>query len=192
MSSCLCGELPASGFPTSGFPDFPICRCSRFPLFAFSAFPPMSPYEQFDYSEKRTFFGRYGFAIGMCAVVVVVVVLFSQMLTSHKGPTKHKSAELVMIRPVTSPTPPPPPPPQMVQRQQLTEQTMVNDQADYAGRAGAGGTGGVARHRHHGERAGERVRARAAGIGDFRGKGGAGGRAPAISSGPISAGSRMR
>jgi TonB family protein len=88
----------------------------------------MSPYEQFDYSEKRTFFGRYGFAIGMCAVVVVVVVLFSQVLTAHKGPPRHKSAELVMIRPVTSPTPPPPPPPQMVQRQQVAEQTMVNDQ----------------------------------------------------------------
>jgi TonB family protein len=88
----------------------------------------MSPHEQFDYSEKRTFFGRYGFAIGMCAVVAVVVVLFSQVLSAHRGPPRHKAAEVVMIRPVTSPTPPPPPPPQMVQRQQVTEQTMVNDQ----------------------------------------------------------------
>jgi TonB family protein len=88
----------------------------------------MSPHEQFDYGEKRNFWGRFGFAISLCVIGVVVVVLFSQVLKGHKGPRQHKAPDLVMIRPITSSAPPPPPPPQMVQRQQVTEQTMVNDQ----------------------------------------------------------------
>jgi TonB family protein len=89
----------------------------------------MSPHDQFQYTEKRNFWGRFGFAIGVIAVAAVVVALFSQMFAGHKGPRIRKSAELVMVRPVTTPTtPPPPPPPQMVQKQQMTEQTQVNDQ----------------------------------------------------------------
>jgi TonB family protein len=88
----------------------------------------MSPHEQFDYSEKRNFWGRFGFAICLCAGAVVVVVLFSQVLKGNKGPRIRKAPELVMIRPVNPTTPPPPPPPQMVQKQQVSEQTMVNDQ----------------------------------------------------------------
>jgi TonB family protein len=88
----------------------------------------MSPREQFDYSEKRTFFGRFGFAIGVCVVAGVVAVLFSQVFASRGKPQRHKSSEMVMIRPVTSQTPPPPPPQQIVQKQQMTEQTVVNDQ----------------------------------------------------------------
>ena len=89
---------------------------------------PMSPHEQFNYTEKRGFWGRFGFVIGLCAVGVVVVLLFSQVLARHGGTPRHKAAELVMIRPVTASTPPPPPPPQVVQRPQVTEQTVVNDQ----------------------------------------------------------------
>jgi len=88
----------------------------------------MSPHEQFDYGEKRNFWGRFGFAICLCAGAVVIVVLFSQVLKGNKGPRIRKAPELVMIRPVSPTTPPPPPPPQMVQKQQVSEQTMVNDQ----------------------------------------------------------------
>lgn len=88
----------------------------------------MSPHEEFDYGEKRSLWDRFGFAISLCVIGVVVVVLFGQVLKGHKGPRQHKAPELVMIRPITLTPPPPPPPPQIVQRQQVTEQTMVNDQ----------------------------------------------------------------
>jgi TonB family protein len=128
LPSYFCGWATDSRIAISGLSGFSPTGFPAFPLFRFSAFPPMSPREQFDYAEKRTFWGRFGFGIGLCAAGAVVVVVFSQALSGHKGPNLHKAPELVMIRPLAAPPPPPPPPPQMVQRQQVTEQTMVNDQ----------------------------------------------------------------
>ncbi len=89
----------------------------------------MSPSEHFDYSERRSFFGRFGFAIGVGAVVVVVIVIFSQALTKGgKGPARREGA-MVMVRPM-GPTPPPPPPPpqQTVPRQEMMQQSALTDQ----------------------------------------------------------------
>ena len=89
----------------------------------------MSSYDQFDYREKPTFWGRFGFAIGIVGVGAVVVVLFSQMFTGHSGPAPRRAQEVVMIRPLSPLPPPPPPPPQeLTPRMQNQEQTLVNDQ----------------------------------------------------------------
>ncbi len=89
----------------------------------------MSRYEQFDYSEKRTFFGRFGFAIGIGAVAIVVVVLFSQVFSSRGRPSPRKATEMVMVRPQgPTPPPPPPPPPQLMPKQQMMEQSALSDQ----------------------------------------------------------------
>jgi len=89
----------------------------------------MSPHERFDYTEKRNFFGRFGFLIGVGAVGLVVVVVFSQALTkAGRGPV-HKEPEVVMVRPLgPTPPPPPPPPPQVVPRQEMMRQDALTDQ----------------------------------------------------------------
>jgi len=86
----------------------------------------MSAAEQFNYGEKRSWWGRFGFAIGVIGVGGIVVVLFSQVFSGRGRPPPRKAQ--VMVRPLAQNTPPPPPPQQLVPRQQNAEQTLVNDQ----------------------------------------------------------------
>jgi len=89
----------------------------------------MSKYDHSDFSEKRTFMGRFGFAIGGLVLVGVVVVVFSQMFSGPKGPPPRKQQEMVMIKPPPPPPPtppPPPPPPHEAPKQEMMEQTPVD------------------------------------------------------------------
>jgi protein TonB len=86
--------------------------------------------EQFEYEEKRTFMGRYGFAIGGCVVAVIVVVMLSQMFSGHSNAPPARKQDMVMIK-ALPPTPPPPapptPPPQVEPKQQMIEQAQDTD-----------------------------------------------------------------
>ena len=72
----------------------------------------MSAREEFEYAEKRTFMGRWGFALGICVLAGGGVYLLAQVFSSAGGPAMRKPPELVAIKPITAPTPPPPPPQQ--------------------------------------------------------------------------------
>jgi len=89
--------------------------------------------EQYEYGEKQTFMGRYGFVIGICVVALVGVGLFKQAFSGHSGPPPLKRQDVVMIKTAPPPTPPPqpptPPPPQLEQKQQMIEQTPLEDEA---------------------------------------------------------------
>ena len=89
----------------------------------------MSAYDHPDYNEKRTFFGRFGFAIGVGAVALVVIVVFSQALTKASRGPMHRAPEMVMVRPLgPTPPPPPPPPPQNLPKQEMMRQDALTDQ----------------------------------------------------------------
>ena len=92
----------------------------------------MSQDGHFSYEEKRGFGARYGFVIGIVAVVAVAALLFSTMFSAHSPPPR-KAQEMVMIKPVNTPPPPPPPPPQNIpkpqeQQTQVTEQDLKQDE----------------------------------------------------------------
>lgn len=87
----------------------------------------MSPGGNFDYSEKRSFASRFGFAIGLVVVAAVAVALVSQVFRGRTEPPR-KPTEVVMIRPLAPPPPPPPPPPPQTVLRQVDEQTMVTEQ----------------------------------------------------------------
>jgi type IV secretory pathway VirB10-like protein len=89
----------------------------------------MSQHDQSEFSEKRTFMGRFGFAIGGLVLVGIIVAVFSQLLNGPKGPPPRKQQEMVMIKPPPPPPPtppPPPPPPQQMQKQEMMEQQPVD------------------------------------------------------------------
>lgn len=89
----------------------------------------MSKYDYSDFSEKRTFMGRFGFAIGGLVLVAIGVTVFNQMFSGPKGPPPRKPQEMVMIKPPPPPPPtppPPPPPPQDAPKQEMMEQTPVD------------------------------------------------------------------
>jgi len=89
----------------------------------------MDDYRQSDFREKRTFFGRFGFAIGILGVVAVGVLLFSKMFSGAQSAPPRKPQEMVMIKPVAPPPPPPPPPPSPIQpKEQMMEQSPVDAQ----------------------------------------------------------------
>lgn len=91
----------------------------------------MSKSDQFDYSEKRTFLSRWGFAIGMTVVAAVGFFVFREALSGTKTTSRGKPSELVAIRPILPPPPPPPPPqtpPPEAPKQEMITQTPLNDQ----------------------------------------------------------------
>ncbi len=89
----------------------------------------MSRHDQFDYEEKQTFFGRFGFVIGILVVAAIGITLVSKMFTKHQGPAPRKIQEMVMVKPLAPPPPPPPPPPPQIQpKEQMMEQTPVDAQ----------------------------------------------------------------
>jgi outer membrane biosynthesis protein TonB len=72
--------------------------------------------------EEPGFFRRYGFVLGVGAVLVAAGVTFVAKSFGHtaSGPV-HKMPEVTMVKIVTTPPPPPPPPPQP----KLVEEKMV-------------------------------------------------------------------
>ena len=90
----------------------------------------MSQHDQSEFSERRTFMGRFGFAIGGLVLAGIVVAVFSQLLNGPKGPPPRKQQEMVMIKPPPPPPPtppPPPPPPQDAPKQEMMEQTPIDE-----------------------------------------------------------------
>src|SRR6266700_6426324 len=89
----------------------------------------MSKYDHSNFSEKRTFMGRFGFAIGGLVLIGVVVLVFSKMFSGPKGPPPRKPQEMVMIKPLPPPPtpPPPPPPPQDAPKQEMIQQEQLNE-----------------------------------------------------------------
>jgi len=90
----------------------------------------MAHHDQSEFSEKRTFLGRFGFAIGVVVLAVIVVTVFSKMFSGRSDPAPRKPQELVMIKPAPLPPPPPPPPtpPQNEPQKQMMEQQPLDDQ----------------------------------------------------------------
>jgi periplasmic protein TonB len=93
---------------------------------------PMRSPDQNEYQEKRTFFGRFGFVIGIFVVVGIGVGLFSKMFSGASGPAPRKAVEMVMIKPQPPPPPPPPPPPTPPQQNEPKEQMMEQQPVDEA------------------------------------------------------------
>jgi outer membrane biosynthesis protein TonB len=89
----------------------------------------MAPSDHFDYSEeKRGFWARYGFLVGIVAIAGVVGFLVKQMISGESRPAPRRPPEIVMVRPTNlPPPPPPPPPPPMEQKPQMMEQTPLNE-----------------------------------------------------------------
>lgn len=64
-----------------------------------------------DQYEQRGFLQKYGFALGIGAVGLVVVILIAGQMMKGKKEAPRKQQEVVMIRPVNTPPPPPQPKP---------------------------------------------------------------------------------
>ena len=87
---------------------------------------PTSP----DSFEKRGWFQRFGFFLGLAGVAVIVAVIFvGQSLFSKKAAPPHKAPEVTMVKIVSAPPPPPPPPPppQKMLEEKMIEQAPVDD-----------------------------------------------------------------
>jgi protein TonB len=86
----------------------------------------------FEYSEKKSFLGRYGFGAGAAALVVTVIVLVIQAAKSGGSSAPERPRDIVSVRSLPQPTPPPltpppTPPPQTEVKQQMLEQAQVSE-----------------------------------------------------------------
>jgi hypothetical protein len=72
-------------------------------------------------AEERTFFQRFGLAIGIGALAVVVGVIFVGKSFAKSSAAPHKMPEVTMVKILAAPPPPPPPPPPP----KLVEEKMV-------------------------------------------------------------------
>lgn len=98
----------------------------------------------FDYSEqKRGFWQRYGFAVGLLGVLAVGGLLLGQMFKRHEGPRTNRSPDIVSIRPLPPPppTPPPPTPPPVEQKQEMVAQEALTEDDTKPQEAPAADTG---------------------------------------------------
>ena len=92
----------------------------------------MSTQPRDDAHSERGFFQRFGFAIGIVAVLAIVGLIFAgQSLFAKKTPPPRKTAEVTMVKIVSTPPPPPPPPPQpqKMPEEKMIEQAPVDDSA---------------------------------------------------------------
>jgi TonB family protein len=83
-----------------------------------------------DEYEERGFFKKYGFAMGIGAVGLVIGgLIVGQVAKADKTPVR-RTADIVMVKPLPAPPPPPPPkvqePPKEV-AQKMIEQTPVDE-----------------------------------------------------------------
>ncbi|MEI8341189.1 MAG: energy transducer TonB [Verrucomicrobiota bacterium] len=90
----------------------------------------MSPNDYGNYDDERTFMQRYGFAVGVGAVVLLGIIIFAgrQMFSGHSAPP-HKNQEISMVRLLPPPPPPPPlqkPPEPMKMKQEMVTQEHVD------------------------------------------------------------------
>lgn len=91
----------------------------------------MSGNDQFDYSEKRTFWNRYGFGLGACLLAVIGAFLVRQIFSAAGHSGLRKPPELIAIKPIVTPPPPPPPPvtpPPPMPKQEMMTQAPLNDE----------------------------------------------------------------
>jgi len=77
-----------------------------------------------DQYEQRGFLQKYGFALGIGAVGLVVVGLIVGQMMNGKKEAPRKQQEVVMIRSI--PTPPPPPQPKPPEPPKQTEEKMMD------------------------------------------------------------------
>ncbi len=84
---------------------------------------------EYEESEKRGFFQRYGFALGVLGIAAVVGIIFAGQSLGGHHKSSHKAPEVTMVRinPQALPPPPPPPPPPQTIEQKMVEQAPVDD-----------------------------------------------------------------
>ena len=89
----------------------------------------MPPPDESNYEEKRSVFQRFGFALGIVAVLLVVAVIFVGQSFSGKKKPPHKVPEVTMVKIISTPPPPPPPPPPQpkIAEEKMVEQVQVDD-----------------------------------------------------------------
>src|SRR5476649_805735 len=84
--------------------------------------PLMAPQHFLDQpAEERGFFQRFGFVLGLGALLVVGGVIFIGQSLAKASTAPHKMPEVTMVKILAAPPPPPPPPPQP----KLVEEKMV-------------------------------------------------------------------
>ena len=77
--------------------------------------------------DERGFLRRYGIAMGVAAVIIIVGVTVARQLASSHTPPPRREQEITMVKLLPPPLlPPPPPPPPEVQEQKMIEQTPVD------------------------------------------------------------------
>jgi periplasmic protein TonB len=84
-----------------------------------------------DEKDTRTFGQRYGFALGVAGVLLLVVVIFAAQSIFKKGPKtqRERGFTMVQIPPPPSSTPPPTPPPVIEEKkQEMIEQDAVTEE----------------------------------------------------------------
>lgn len=89
----------------------------------------VDPTNTHDGADERGFLQRYGFVLGIGAVLVVVAVIFVGQSFAKSSSPPHKMPEVTMVRIVSTPPPPPPPPPPQpkMAEEKMLEQAPVDD-----------------------------------------------------------------
>ena len=83
-----------------------------------------------EFSEKRSFLQRFGFLIGIFAVVGGVAAVFGSQILAQRHVPLTRAQQITMVRLLPAPPPappPPPPPPQRVIEDKMIEQTPIDD-----------------------------------------------------------------
>jgi len=128
--------------------------------------------------DERSFLQRYGFVLGVGAVVVLAVVVFAgrQLFSSHKEAPR-KNQEISMVKLLPPPPPPPPPlqkPPEPMKQEMVAQEHVDKDEQkpdeqpkaepvstglkgngpDSFGLSSSGGGGALGGNGHHGSKFG--------------------------------------
>lgn len=85
----------------------------------------------FEQTNKRGFFQRYGFLLGVLGIAAVVGIIFAGQSLIGKGKAKPRSTpEVMMVRiaPLPPPPPPPPPPPQAMEQKMISQTPVADDE----------------------------------------------------------------
>lgn len=81
--------------------------------------------------DERSFLQRYGFVLGVGAVVLLAIVVFAgrQLFSGHHE-APHKNQEISMVKLQPLPTPPPPPPPAQKPPEPMKQEMVQQDHVD--------------------------------------------------------------